>query len=111
MPSLESGPGVAVESAAAMPNRSPGNRPGELPLRVTAVALQAGSPIGPEWPEPVADAPVNATVPKFASGSGRQPPRPPHDEGDSAIHSAEDVSGDATVTVFVNDARSSHPRS
>ena len=46
----------------------------------------------PWWPPPIAVAPSNATVPKFASGSVWQPPTPQVD-GASAIHSADERSG------------------
>ena len=41
------------------------------------------------------------TEPKFASGSGLQS-KPEHDDGASAIHSAEETSGAFVKTFFVN---------
>jgi len=72
-PSGESGPGVASAVGTVLAKR-PRKRSPEVPWSETAVALQAGSSIVPVWPLPVAVALVKVAVPKFASGSGRQPP-------------------------------------
>ena len=49
------------------------------------------SEIVPAWPFAVADEPLNAAVPKSASGNGRHDLRP-HRDGASAIHSADEMS-------------------
>jgi hypothetical protein len=66
-----------------------------------ANADQAGSEIAPVWPAAVALALTNVTVPKFARGSGTQKPLRVQAEGASAIHSADETSGDFMVSFFV----------
>ena len=78
---------------------------GRSSARSIGVACQAGSVIVPAWPSAVAAARVNETEPKFASGSVRQPPGDKHEDGASAIHSAEVRSGCATVTRRVTRTR------
>src|SRR5438105_14812504 len=60
-----------------------------------AVAFQAESAIVPVCPAATAEAPENVIVPKFVSGSVRQPPKRLHADGASAIHSADETSGEA----------------
>src|SRR5436190_2303882 len=61
------------------------------------VAVQTGSEIVPTWRAAFAEAPENVTVPKFARCSTRQSPAL-HDEGASAIHSADERSGVAILS-------------
>ena len=103
-PSLESGLGVAFAAGIVLAKR-PRNRPPDVPWRFTALAAQAGSLIVPTWPFPVTDDAVKRTVPKFVSGSGRQSPRPQHEDGASAIHSAEVRSGEVIVRFRVKNVR------
>ena len=63
-----------------------------------AVARQAASVIDPACLPATAAAPENDVVPKFASGSVRQRPYRPQDEGASTIHSADERPGDPIVT-------------
>src|SRR5689334_2863407 len=65
------------------------------------VELQLASEIVPTCPFAVVVEPLNCTVPKFASCSGRQR-LPKHCAGASAIHSADDVSRREGVRVVVN---------
>ena len=69
-----------------------------------AVAAHASSTITPPCPAARAFADVKATVPKSASANVRQrSPELVHADGASAIHSAEDTSGDAMKRRFVKD--------
>ena len=74
-----------------------------MPRRSTAAFVHVEMPL--VWPFAVAEALVKATEPKPASGSTRQfcrvVPRVAHCAGASAIHSADEVSSEVAVRVFV----------
>ena len=80
--------------------------PPSVPRRSTAEFVQAVFEIAPVCPLAMAEALVNVTVPKLASGRTRQfereVPLEAHCAGASAIHSADEVSSEVAVTVFVN---------
>src|SRR5262249_20809103 len=94
-PAASSTLGVALSTtgvAAAAANAS------GSPWISIGIVLQAGSEIGPASPPAVsALAPVKPTAPKLVSGSTLQPEWS-HEEGASAIHSAELLSGPGNET-------------
>lgn len=102
-PRLPSDPGVAPAASSCDANRPGPTKLAAPPWSSIAVAVQALSRIVPLWPPAVAVAFVNVTVPKFASGSVVHEPRSSQPDGASAIHSAEEASGDELRSVFVKD--------
>jgi hypothetical protein len=97
-PSLESAAGMAWIGGVAGVNRVDA---GICPLWSSiGVAVQAGSESVPTCRAAFADAPENVTVPKFARRSTRQSPAALHDDGASAIHSADATSGFAILSFF-----------
>ena len=103
LPAAESALGTASVAARLVGGVRAERRPGrrlEPRLEQDPVAVQAESEIVPVWPlVEVAVALVKRTVPKSVSGRMVVPPGVTA-EGASAIHSADDVSGELIRRVF-----------